>query len=185
LFVKRAVEGLADVIRKTLLDEKRHYSMVNKLSIQLQAMKAASDGKPEASLLQELISEARSSFGLHRVAPQPWDSPRYFFSNIKNQSDLGKMLIGTTWRKRNNVEHIIFSDESTFYNNHAGHPKWKKNEYALGKSLGSMTLIWSSDGFQAQCKFNEQFNEFVELANPNECLWTIIASEPHTSSWAI
>ena len=183
--VKQSIGELADVIKATLNDENRQYSMINKLGIQLQAVKAASEGNVEVSLLKELISEVRSSAGSGRSSEQGLNLPRYYFSEISTQADLAEMLIGTTWRKRNNVEHVIFQDEKTFFNNHAGHPKWRENSYKLGDRLGTMTLNWSVDGLAAQCKFNEQFNEFVELANPTECRWTIIAKDPYTPAWGI
>ena len=140
--LRQAITELANVIKTTLADENRRYSMVHKLAIQLQAMKAASEGNIEISLLRELITEVRSSVGSHRGTLTSWNQPRFFFPQIKTQADLGKMLVGTTWRKRNNVEHVIFSDENSFYNNHAGHPKWRKNSYTLGERLGTMTLVY-------------------------------------------
>lgn len=183
--LKRSIGELAEVIKTTLADENRRYSIVHKLSIQMQAVKAISEGNVEVSLLKELIAEVRSSFGSHRRGLQPWDIPRFSFSNIKTQDDLGKMLIGTTWRKKNNVEHVIFDDDQTFYNNHAGHPTWRKNSYTVDEQLGSITVIWSVDGMRTQCRFNEQFNEFVEMANPNDGLWSIIATKRHTPAWGI
>jgi hypothetical protein len=183
--VRRSIAELADVIKATLADQNRKYSMVSKLSLQLQALKAATEGNIEVSLLKEVLTEIRSSLVPRRSVTQPWLQPRFFFSDIKTQTDLGKMLVGTTWRKRNDLEHVIFQDETTFYSNHAGHPKWRENRYSLGERLGSMTLLWSVDGLKAPCQFNEQFNEFVELPSPSECVWSIIATKPHTPSWGI
>ncbi len=83
------------------------------------------------------------------------------------------------------MEHVIFHDEHTFYNNHAGYPSWRENSYSLGNPLGTMSVVWSVDGLKVRCQFNEQFNQFTELANPAECVWSIIATKPHTPSWGI
>lgn len=159
--------------------------IVRKLSIQIEAVKAISEGNVEVSLLKELITEVRSSLGSHRMPVPAWDQPFFTFPEIKTQDDLGKMLIGTTWRKKNNVEHVIFDDERSFYNNHAGHPTWRKNSYTLDEQLGSITVVWSVDGMRTQCRFNKQFNEFVEMANPSEGLWSIIATKRYTPPWGI
>lgn len=183
--VRHATKDLAGVIKTTLFDENRQYSMTKKLAIQSQAIKAISEGNVEVSLLKELISEVRSSVGSQRAPSNVWNPPKFFFSEISTQAELGKMLLGTTWRKRNNVEHVIFQDEKTFFSNHAGYPHWRENQYKLGDRLGTMTLVWSVDGLAAPCQFNHQFNEFVEKANPVECRWSIIATEPHTPEWGI
>lgn len=167
--VRQAIGELASVIKSTLADERRQYSMVKKLALRLQAVEAASKGNVEAGLLKELISEVRSSAGLARPGHQAWAPQQFFFPEINTQAQLRKMLPGTTWRKRNNVEHVVFQEAGAFYNNHAGHPTWRKNKYELGDRLGTMTLVWSVDGLAAKCQFNDQFNEFVELANPTEC----------------
>jgi hypothetical protein len=155
------------------------------LSIQLQVVKAASEGNIEVSLLKELLSEVRSSRISQATSySQPARLPKPSFA-IRTRTDLAKLLSGSTWRKKNNLEHLIFSDETTVYNNHAGHPTWRKNSYSLGDILGDMTLVWSVDGLQSLCEFNEQFNEFVELQNPADGVWSVIATEPHTPSWGI
>src|SRR5262249_2196659 len=127
----------------------------------------------------------RSVIPSRRLGSQPWGQPRFFFPDIKTRSELGNMLVGTTWRKKNDLEHVIVHDPLTYYNNHAGHPTWRENRYSLGERLGSMTLTWSVDGLEVSCQFNEQFNEFVELANPGECVWAIVATKPFTPSWGI
>jgi hypothetical protein len=183
--VERSIGELGEVLRATLRDGERKYSMVAKLSLQLQASKAAQGGNIEIRLLQDLLSEVRSS-----RAGQLFSSPnrvqsRFSFPDVRSQTDLASMLIGTTWRKTNDLEHLIFETGNTFYNNHAGHASWRKNTYSLGQQLGTMTLVWSVDGLEAPCKFNEYFNEFDELANPRESVWSIIATEPHTPSWGV
>lgn len=183
--VRQSINELAEVIKSTLADDHRQYSMVKKLAIQLRATEAVSNGNVEVSLLKELISEVRASAGSTRNLSQSWSQPKFFFPEITTQSQLRTLLSGTTWRKRNNVEHIVFQDGDIFYNNHAGHPNWRKNNYRLGDRLGTMTLVWSVDGLFTECQFNEQFNEFVEIANPTECRWSIIATEPYTPPWGV
>ncbi len=183
--LERSIDQLAGVLRATLLDEERKYSMVAKLSLQLQALNAAQTGNVEVRLLQEILTEVRSSRAVQRVGVSPWNQPRFSFPNIQTQAALASMLVGTTWRKKNDLEQVIFENETTFHNNHAGHPSWRRNEYFLGDRLGMMTLVWSVDGLEAPCKFNSEFSEFVELANPRECVWFIIATQPFTPQWGI
>lgn len=184
--IERSIGELADVIKATINDESRRYSMVSKLSIQLQVVKAASEGNLEVSLLKELLSEVRTSRmpqANYSGQSSSWLTKQSF--SIRTKTELAKFLIGTTWRKKNNVEHVIFGEETTCYNNHAGHPTWRKNLYNLGERLDEFTLVWGVDGLPSLCQFNEQFNEFVELQNPAEGIWSIIATEPHTPSWGI
>jgi hypothetical protein len=183
--LETTIKDLADVISATLSDNNRKYSMVSKLSIQLQVQRAVDDGNIEVSLLKELLSEVRSSRTQQSYRSQFSRSPKFSFSQIKSRSDLSKLLIGSTWRKKNDLEHIIFVDDTTFYNNHAGHPTWRKNSYSLEEQLGTMTIVWSVDGAISDCAFNDQFNEFIELADTNNGIWSIIATEPHTPAWGI
>lgn len=182
--VLQSVDKLAGVIRATLSDQCQQYSMVKKLALQIQAAEAESKGNVEVGLLRELLAEVRSSSTFRRSSVAR-NAPRFFFPEISSQFELGRMLVGTTWRKRNDVEHVIFHNKNVFYNNHAGHPMWRENSYSLGEALGSMTLGWSVAGLSAPCRFNDQFNEFTELANPAEGRWSIIATEPNTPSWGI
>ncbi len=180
--VRQSISDLAGVIKATLADEDQRYSMVKKLALQMQSAQAVAEGNIEVRLLEELLSEVRSP-------SKAWEQtrshsvPRFNFSEIKTQFELGRMLAGTTWRKRNGVEHVIFQDEGTFFNNLAGWPEWRRNSYSLGSDVGKMTLEWSVDGLRAPCRFNDQFNEFVEVANPVECRWSIVASEPYVPPW--
>ena len=124
-------------------------------------------------LLKELINEMRSIRRSSYSSQKRHESLPNFIRGIKTQADLGKMLIGTTWRKKNDVETIMFQDESTFLSNHAGDSHWKKNSYVLGDRLGQIVLTWSSDGFEAECEFFEGFTKFIEIVS-EECVWTLI-----------
>lgn len=104
---------------------------------------------------------------------------------VKTKDDLLKMLSNSTWRKNNNLEHIIFKDESKFFNNHAGHPVWTENSYILNKNIDEMMLIWSVDGYKSSCQFRNNFTEFVELSDSEELIWYLIALKPFTPSWGI
>lgn len=182
--VKNSVNELSDVLKVTLADEQRPYSIVSKLSLQLQATKAVKDGNIEVSLLRELLSEIRSRRMPQTGTTHPLTRPETTFSAIKTQEDLGKMLIGTTWRKKNDVEMLMFQDETTFYNNHAGHPSWRKNTYELRDRLGSMRLFWSLHNDYTDCSFHDGFTKFVELPDTAECVWSIVAEKPH-APWSI
>ena len=135
--------------------------------------------------MREILDEVRLSA---RSAIQSSTAPSYsrlVFDDIQTQIELATLLEGSTWRKRNNVEHVIFAADGVFYNNHAGHPTWRKNTYKLGSRLGSVALLWKADGIPVECRFNQHFTEFVELHDPTECRWSLIATEPHTPSWGI
>ncbi len=179
------INDLTKIIKKTLGDSERQYSIVNKLSINLQAIKASDEGNIQVKLLQELINEVRDTRDNQMQGFQIYNSHSVYLENIKTHKDLAKSLIGTTWRKKNNVETIIFSNKNTFCNNLAGHPIWTKNSYYLGKNLEEMTLNWNVDNLEAKCKFNSEFNKFIEIADPDECVWSLIAKKPYTPPWRI
>lgn len=181
--VEQSISELSDIIQATLKDDNRQYSMVRKLGTRLRAVEAASEGNIEVSLLNELISEVRSITHQRWQSHATWASMRFVFPEINTQLALGRMLPGTTWRKRNNFEQLIFEENGVFYNNHAGHTKWRRNSYRLGERLGQMFLVWSVDGLTSECQFNNQFNEFVELMNTKDGEWSMIAAEPYTPPW--
>ena len=155
-----------------------------KLSLQLQAVQAA-EGNLEVNLLRQLLSEVRSpriGIGFSSATSPRRRRPTV---PIRDNSELGEFLIGTTRRKRNDVEHVIFDRGNIIWNNHAGHPKWRKNAFMFGEGLGEMTIVWSVDDLHAPYEFTEDFSEFIENRNPNEGMWRLVATEPHTPSWGI
>jgi hypothetical protein len=72
-------------------------------------------------------------------------------SSVTSQDDLHRALPGTTWRKRNGIEHVIFRNAGLFYNNHAGYPIWRENYYRIESAFGRMTLTWTVDNFTTGC----------------------------------
>jgi hypothetical protein len=182
--LERSVEDLANVLRATLSDEERRYSIVKKVSIDLRALEAAREGNIEVSLLKELLEEVRLS-KQQPAASRQFEQNRVSFRHVRDQRELAALLPGTTWRKKNQLEHVIFSDPPKFYNNHAGHPMWRENEYTLDDAFGSMTLKWGADGFTTPCRFNRDFSEFVEMKNPRDGVWALIATEPHRPGWGV
>ncbi len=103
------------------------------------------------------------------------ESPAEHSSQIRSQEDLGELLVGTTWKKRNGVELVRFWDYSTFFYNRVGNLQWGENSYFLAGTVGEMTLVWNVDGFRAPCRFNDQFSQFVECDLP-DCTWTLVSS---------
>jgi len=101
--VRRCISELADVLKATLADEKRGYSMVTKLSLQLGALQAVSEGNVEVGLLKELLSEVRSSVVNRRSAGQLWSQPRFFSPKSRRKMILLRCSLerhgakGTTW----------------------------------------------------------------------------------------
>lgn len=185
LAVFHSIRELSDVIKTTLSDNELRYSIVNKLSLQQQASKAASEGNIEVSLLKELLSEVRANRNIGLSGLRTTRRTNYSIPRIETTANLAQMLIGSTWRKKNDLEHIIFQDDSIFYSNHAGHPIWRENRFTLSKNIDEMTLLWSVDGLRVPCQFRNGFTEFIELTNPEECVWFLLSLEPHTPSWGI
>ncbi len=85
-----------------------------------------------------------------------------FAQGIRSQDDLATKLIGTTWRKVNGTEVIIFRDASRFEYQNTATSKWTSNKYTLKNKLGQMVLHWQVDGCNANCKFTDDFTRFVE-----------------------
>lgn len=105
---------------------------------------------------------------------------------ITSQDDLAKYLPGTTWRKVNDVEHIIFSADGRLFNNHAGHASWRTNYYSLESELGVIRIVWTpGEGLVTLCRFGDDFSTFVELEDPKHCIWSIVATQPHTPEWGV
>lgn len=186
LSLQTSVGDLAKVLAATLSDETRKYSIVHKLSLNIQALEAAKGGNIEVSLLKELLEEVRFSRRPERLSQgiRP-RSGLLSFPSIRSQTELAHFLPGTTWRKANNVEHVIFGKNGKFYNNHAGHPSWRENTYRLEPELGVITATWSIDDLATACRFSEDFSEFVEMKNRSEGIWSVIALEPHTPTYGI
>lgn len=177
--LQSSIVELSDVLRSTLEDEKRSYSMVNKLALDMQATKAAAEGNVEVSLLKELLHEIRSSVAKPTGSIASQMKLREIVNVIHTQEDLRKWLIGTTWRKKNDIEMLIFKDNGIFYNNWAGYPEWIENRYELGDSLGNIKLFWSEhNNAYTVGQFMERFTKLVEVNNPEDCIWTLVSLSP-------
>ena len=110
-------------------------------------------------------------------------TPDMVLVDILNQTDLYNALPGTTWRKINGLETLIFKPDGLFYNNYAGHPNWLENYYQISDDFRAITVIWKEDEFTTRCVFNEAFSEFYEIENKRDGVWVLISKEPHTPSW--
>jgi hypothetical protein len=177
--VSRSVQELSVIIKKTISDSDRRYSIVNKLSLQERVNKAANEGNIEVSILKELLSEVRAGRNSEYTRFKTYKQKSITLPRIETRDDLIRMLSGSTWRKKNDLEHIIFQDDNVFFNNLAGHPSWRENKYYTGRDIDEIKLIWSIDGYESLCLFRNGFSEIVELANPEECIWYIVSSEPY------
>src|SRR4029077_2565578 len=104
---------------------------------------------------------------------------------VSSQNDLYRALPGTTWRKKNDIEHVIFREGGLVFNNHAGYAIWRENYYRIDESFGMFTITWTVDGYVARCQLAEDFSEFIEVANPDECVWRLVSREPHRPRWGI
>lgn len=183
--VRDSITELSNVLAETVDDNERRYSMVKKLSLQMQALNAAKSGNLEVGLLREVLSEVRSVKSRHQHPAQAF-AQGLSLPEVTTVADLRQLLIGSTWRKPNNLEHVIFTDNGVFYNNHAGHPKWRENSYVVNDDrLGVITVTWSVDGMVTECEFRNNFTEFYEFKNPTDGRWLLITTRPHTPSWGI
>jgi hypothetical protein len=106
-------------------------------------------------------------------------------SSVTAQDDLYRALPGTTWRKRNGIEHVIFRNAGLFYNNHAGYPSWRENYYRIESAFGRMTLTWTVDNFTTACVFNKNFSKFTEVRNSEEGIWSLLSVKPDAPPWGI
>ncbi|KXJ04577.1 hypothetical protein AC249_AIPGENE14964, partial [Exaiptasia diaphana] len=94
-------------------------------------------------------------------------SEQIALKDVRSQDDLYRALPGTTWRKKNDIEHVVFREGSLVCNNIAGHATWRENYYQIGSAFRSLTIRWTVDGYVARCQFSSDFSEFIELDNPN------------------
>ena len=69
----RAVSELADILRATLADASRQYSLLSKLDLRLRAVEAVRDGNVEVGLLRELLAEVRDASAVDDPMPRPAD----------------------------------------------------------------------------------------------------------------
>lgn len=185
LAVRQSVKNLSTVIDATLADTEKRYSMVARMSLQA-AAERASKGNLEMDVLSEILHQVTQP--RFTAAPDRshavWRT-RATLGPIKNNTDLTSALIGTTWRKSNDVEHLIFDRNGKVWNNHAGHPKWRENKFRLSEQLRKMTITWTIDDLEGPCVFSPDFSEFVENNNTTEGTWRLLATEPHTPAWGV
>ncbi|CAB9506616.1 expressed unknown protein [Seminavis robusta] len=105
---------------------------------------------------------------------------------VTSQQELLQLLPGSTWRKPNGLETVIFQQGGKFYNNHAGYPIWRENSYQVVPSQSlTITLTWSVDGFQTNIIFESDFGTFQEELNPYDGRWELVALKQHTPGWGI
>lgn len=183
--VTAAVIGLSDIINATVVDGERSYSLVSKLSLAKGSIEAMTRGNVQVSMLNELLREIRALTKVSLVG-SPLEHPRRVtIPPIRRRADLSAMLIGSTWRKISGLEHIIFTDEKTFHNNHVGHPSWRENKYEVNADSKSLVLHFAVGGPPEVCRFSSDYASFTELRQPDECIWNIVALTPDTPPWGI
>jgi hypothetical protein len=163
--VTRSVEQLAGVIRETLQDDLRRYSMVKKLALDLGAIEAVKGGNLEVSLLTELLGEIRAIRGSQAGVVGRASRTATFGHAIRSPQDLATKLVGSCWRKGNGVEVVIFKSGGQFDYNHATQAEWSVHEYQLGPQFGTMVLHWKMDDFRAKCEFSKDFGSFMESSD--------------------
>ncbi len=178
-----SVKGLSRVIKATLSDDVANYSMVAKLALQKRAAAAASDGSLEVELLQEVLGEVRSFRRSGAGAAASVKEVSRVYLDIQGFSDLPERIVGTTWRKRNGLEEILFVSGDTFAYTSVGRGEWLANEVKFNTKSRTMELIWGHDHYHSTCIFDNSYSQFFEA---NKEGWFLIAKEPfvHPSfSW--
>jgi len=112
-------------------------------------------------------------------------SERIALPDVRKQNDLYRALPRTTWRKSNDIEHIVFREGGLVFNNIAGYATWRENYYQIGSDFRSLIISWTVDGYIARSKFSNDFSELIELDNPKECVWRLISREPFNPPWGV
>jgi len=173
--LQESVRELSKVIKATLMDDVSNYSMVAKLALQKRAVDAALEGSLEVELLQKMRGELRS---LKRQGPRtnfPVDDTTRVFLEILHPSELPEKLIGTTWRKKNGLEEILFISTQTFAYCSVGTQKWLNNDMSFDATFGFMELSWKHDNYRSRCRFEASYTQFSEQDGER---WFLIAKEP-------
>jgi hypothetical protein len=174
--LRLAIRELSKVIKTTLNDKDKNYSMVSKLALQNQEIEAA----PKGNLGVDLRSKTPGKIGSTKTQeirtgePFDWSSTRIL--KVLHPRELSQKLIGTTWRKQEGLEEIYFSSEKEFSYSSVGMQKWLTNKFSINSDTGTMFLFWLHDGYNSICQFSPSFNQFIEN---NGKRWYLIATEPY------
>src|SRR5262249_24516583 len=86
-----------------------------------------------------------------------------------------EILVGTTWRKKDGLEEILFLSESIFAYCSVGVQKWLENDVSFDTAFGTMELNWRHDGYRSPCRFDAGYSQFTES---NGERWFLIGKEP-------
>lgn len=170
-----SIKELSKVIKSTLNDDVLNYSMVSKLALRKRVVEAASEGSLEVRMLQEILVEIRSIRTQGLKSGFTMDRPPNVFLKITHPSELKEKLIGTTWRKKEGLEEILFTSTDTFAYTSVGTQKWLVNDFSFDAKTGIMNLTWRHDNFQSTCRFDSVYSQFTEH---NGEVWYLIAVEP-------
>jgi hypothetical protein len=173
--LQNSVKELSKIIEATLADSVSNYSMVAKLALRQRAVEAASGGNLEVELLQEVLGEVRLLKRQRNKGAFPIEEVQRAFLEVPDPSELPERLIGTTWRKRNGLEEILFLSEDTFAYCSVGIQQWLLNDVSFDTTSGTMELTWRHDGYLAHCHFDTGHSYFTES---NGETWFLIAKKP-------
>jgi hypothetical protein len=173
--LQQTVEKLTSVILATLADTVEKYSMIEKLSLR-HATEVASKGSLEIRLLEEVLAEVQAL----RVNRMRWPDARQGSLAPRLSSDqVGRLpegLVGSTWRKEMGLEEILFISADKFAYSSVGTREWRENSVRFDPITGLFDLAWSHDGFVSHCRFDSNFQRFLEQDNTT---WYLVANKPY------
>ena len=92
--------------------------------------------------------------------------------NVKTSSGLQEYLIRSKWIKQNNLETIIFLDNSKILYENINPRCFRIDDYYI-ISKDKVIIKWSSDNFISFVDFNEQYDSFTENKN-QEYSWNLV-----------
>jgi hypothetical protein len=84
------------------------------------------------------------------------------------------LLVGCGLHSKNGVEYLRFLDGSTAVSWQAAFERKWTNHYELMEALGAFRIRWVEDDFETECEFNATYQEFVEVGNRSDGVWSLI-----------
>ena len=163
--LKEDVKKLEGALRATIKDDKKRYSMVYKLSLELGAIEAMKSGDVETRMLGEILEEIRD---LKRDAiPKPPIVPTQL-----SRPPLNVWLPGTVWRKSMSDERIQFMADGTFVHESQSGRTVLRDWFLDGRSPKEVFLKWGQDENAAIYGLDEHRTLLAE-AVPGGAVWNL------------
>lgn len=163
--LKEDVAKLEGALRATIKDEKKLYSMVHRLQLELGVIEAVKGGDVETRMLGEILEEIRD---LKRDAiPKPAIVPTQL-----SRQPLNVWLPGTVWRKSMSDERIQFMADGTFAHELRPGRTALREWFLDGRSPKEVFLKWGQDENAAIYGLDEHRTLLAE-AVPGGAVWNL------------